>query len=202
MSGASRGPSGTGPVTAEAQPFQRRLAADPAGAGDREVPFEGGKVQRHQPGQLDVDYVVALLFVDVPVDAVADAAQLCPGRQDAFAEHEPHGELEVGARRPHGDGHRLPCAPVEQTDLKGLLAGQAILSPVGPMREDLPGQGGHRGPRPVRRQRLVPRPGHCLSGPGRLVHRSPIHCSPIHRSPVHRSRVHRSPDLNVGTTAV
>ena len=105
-------------------------------ASTLEVRTLGGASGRR--GQGDGDDVELLLGRQRHVGAVGDAGQL-GARQHALAGHHPGRELEVVARRAHGDADPLGrSAGPGQADLQRLLGGQPVLARSPPALGVLP----------------------------------------------------------------
>ena len=117
-------------------------AAHPAG---RRGGQQGGGAHargcERRRGQGDGDDVELLLGSQRHVGAVGDLRQLGAG-QDALAGHHPGRELEVVARRAHGDADPLGGVPGPgQADLQRLLGGQPVLATLASGPRRTPGRG-------------------------------------------------------------
>ena len=105
-----------------------------------------------RPPELDGHHVVALVGLDVALEAVADGADGATAGDDALREEEPGGQLEVGSRCAHGHRERPALASRGHADLHGLLGGQLVGTHPGPagLHDRHLDRGGAAGPPPHR----------------------------------------------------
>jgi hypothetical protein len=85
------------------------------------VAFEPVDLRPGAACKLDVDDVVALIFVDVAIDAVRKPPQLVLAGDDAFIVKEAGDQLEVGAGRAHRDRNGAGFATEHKPNLEGLF---------------------------------------------------------------------------------
>ncbi len=134
ISGETTGPGGIVGRDAELQGVEPGLAADAAGAGREEVAVETGELGLgHARRQLDFEDVGA---AGVRTLAGGGAAHLPAVSDHAFGEEEAQGQLGVGARGAHGDGHGARAVPLDQADLQRLLGGHVVRPLLGPSGTD------------------------------------------------------------------
>src|SRR3712207_607149 len=94
-------------AAAQLELFEARLAAHPAGARGVEVALQTAEVVVAPAAEIDVYDVITLLCVHIGVVAVTDLLYVVRRGDDALAVKKARGELEVRARRTHGDGDGL-----------------------------------------------------------------------------------------------
>ena len=126
---------GDGVLRTRAHGVDARLAAEPAGAGRVERPLETRMRRRDARCESHVEHVVGVEALIGGAGAVAGGGEVVAARDHALRDEEAGREVEVVARRAHGDGQRRAA----DADLEGLLHGEEIVADRARRSERHPG---------------------------------------------------------------